>query len=363
MMDLIAEAMATAKAVKLRYVKSGTKGYSRERVKDGFQYRDQHGDIITDEETLTRIRGLVLPPAWENVWICPYANGHLQATGTDALGRRQYRYHSTWARVRNETKYDRLLHFGEKLPQLRRHITVALRKKNLDKEKVTAIALSVMQETLIRVGNASYEKLYGSYGLTTLHAQHVKIDGNTAFFKFKGKKGVLQKITLKHAQLAKLLQKVKDIPGQELFQYYEGEDHKSLDSGDINEYLKLWTGEDYTCKDFRTWSGTVNALNLLADLTPFNSASECKQNLVHIIDSVAGKLGNTRAVCKKYYIHPGILEAYEQCNLEPYLEELRAGRNKASTGGLHNDEKVLLKFMKSLMQGKKTVKIKTGAGN
>ncbi|SFN89002.1 DNA topoisomerase-1 [Chitinophaga sp. YR627] len=345
-MDLLAEAMATAKAVKLRYVKSGTTGYSRERIKGGFRYRDQHGDIIRDEEVLKRIRGLVLPPAWEEVWISPYANGHLQATGIDAMGRRQYRYHSTWAKVRNETKYDRLLHFGEKLPQLREHITVALRKKSLDKEKVTAIALSVMQETLIRVGNASYEKLYGSYGLTTLHSQHVKIDGNTAFFKFKGKKGVMHKITLKHAQLAKLLHKVRDIPGQELFQYYEGEEHKSLDSGDINEYLKQWTGDDFTCKDFRTWSGTVNALNLLADLTPFTSAHQCKQNLVQIIDSVAGKLGNTRAVCKKYYIHPKILESYELCELEPYLEELRAGRAEASEDGLHNDEKVLLKFMK-----------------
>lgn len=344
-MDLLAEAMAVAKAVKLRYVKSGTKGYSRERVKDGFQYRDQHGEIIDDEDTLKRIRGLVLPPAWEQVWISPYANGHLQATGIDAAGRRQYRYHSTWAKVRNETKYDRLLQFGEKLPQLREQIAAALRKKNLDKEKVTAIALSVMQETLIRVGNASYEKLYGSYGLTTLHNQHVKIDGNTAFFKFKGKKGVMHKITLKHAQLARLLQKVREIPGQELFQYYEGDDHKGLDSGDINEYLKLWTGDDFTCKDFRTWSGTVNALNLLADLTPFSSANECKQNLVFIIDSVAGKLGNTRAVCKKYYIHPKIVEAYEQGELEPYLEDLRAGRTKDNSGGLHNDEKVLLKFM------------------
>lgn len=354
-MDLIAEAMATARAVKLRYVKSGTKGYSRERRKDGFQYRDQHGEIITDEEVLKRIRGLVLPPAWEGVWICPHANGHLQATGIDARGRRQYRYHSTWAKVRNETKYSRLLHFGEKLPQLRGHIAAALRKKNLDKEKVTAIALSIMQETLIRVGNAAYEKLYGSYGLTTLHAQHVKIDGNTAFFKFKGKKGVMHKITLKHAQLARLLQKVKDIPGQELFQYYEEGEHKSLDSGDINEYLKCWTDEDFTCKDFRTWSGTVNALNLMADLTPFSSSTECKQNLVQIIDSVAGKLGNTRAVCKKYYIHPKILEAYEQCELEPYLEELRVGRNKASEEGLHNDEKVLLKFMRSVSQEKQLV--------
>jgi len=345
-MDLVAEAMATAKAVKLRYVRSGTPGYSRVKTKSGFYYQDQHGNKITDEDTLHRIRGLVIPPAWQDVWISPYSNGHLQATGIDAMGRRQYRYHSTWAKVRNETKYDRLVHFGEKLPQLRRHIDNALKKKMLDKEKVIAIALSVMQETLIRVGNVAYEKLYGSYGLTTLRDQHVKISGGTAFFRFKGKKGVMHQITLKHRQLARLLQKVRDIPGQELFQYYEGGEHKSLDSGDINEYLKIWTGEDFTCKDFRTWSGTLHALNLLADLTPFSSQHECKQNLVGIIDSVAGKLGNTRAVCKKYYIHPRLVEAYEQCKLDPYLEALKAGREKEAKGGLHNDERVLLKFMK-----------------
>lgn len=342
---MIAEAMATAKAIKLRYVKSGTPGYSRAKRRDKFYYLDKEGKRITDEDTLKRIRGLVLPPAWQEVWISPYANGHLQATGVDAKGRRQYRYHSTWAKVRNETKYDRLLHFGEKLPQLREKIAAALRKKSLDKEKVAAIALSVMQETLIRVGNAGYEKLYGSYGLTTLRDQHVKISGNTAFFKFKGKKGVIHQISLKHAQLTRLLQKVRDIPGQELFQYYEGDEHKCLDSGDINEYLKECTGEDFTCKDIRTWSGSVNALNLMADLLPFNTATECKQNIVSIIDSVAGKLGNTRAVCKKYYIHPRLLEAYENGELEPYLEELRAGRTKDKSGELHNDEKVLLKFM------------------
>lgn len=345
--DMLADAIATARAVKLRYVKSGIPGYSRHKMKGGFYYRDQHGNRIKDEEILLRIKGLVLPPAWEQVWISPYENGHLQATGIDALGRRQYRYHATWAKVRNENKYYRLVHFGEKLPQLRERIAASLRKRSLDKEKVTAIALSVMQETQIRVGNTAYEKLYGSYGLTTLRDQHVKINGNSAFFRFKGKKGVMQKVTLQHTQLAKLLHKVRDIPGQELFQYYENEEIKSLDSGDINEYMQESTGDDFTCKDFRTWAGTLNAMNLLADLLPFNTATECKQNLVTIIDNVAVKLGNTRAVCRKYYIHPRLLESYEKDELAPFLQELRAKRNKASSGGLQNDEKVLLKFMKA----------------
>jgi len=251
--------------------------------------------------------------------------------------------------VRNETKYDRLLHFGEKLPQIRKILKARLRKKAMDKEKVTAIALSVLQETWIRVGNAAYEKLYGSYGLTTLRNQHVRINGSTLFFHFKGKKGVIQRIMIKHSTLARLLQKMKDIPGQELFQYYDEQgETKSLDSGDVNDFLKECTGEDFTCKDFRTWAGTVHALNQLADLAPFTTATGCKHNIVYVIDSVAAKLGNTRAVCKKYYVHPRLLHAYENNALEPYLQEVRNSRNRPDKGELHNDERILLKFLKKL---------------
>lgn len=346
---LPADPVVTAKAARLRYVKPNTSGYTRVKNGDDIYYTDQDGKKITDEVTLERIRKLVLPPAWEQVWICPWPNGHLQATGIDAMGRKQYRYHNTWTQLRNETKYDRLLRFGEKLPQIRKTLKTRLRKKAMDKEKVTAIALSVLQETWIRVGNAAYEKLYGSYGLTTLRNQHVKINGNSLFFHFKGKKGVVQRIMIKHASLARLLQKVKDIPGQELFQYYdEQQETKSLDSGDVNDFLKECTGEDFTCKDFRTWAGTVHALNQLADLAPFTTTTGCKHNIVYVIDSVATKLGNTRAVCKKYYIHPRLLHAYENNVLEPYLEQVRNGRNSPDKGELHNDEKVLLKFLKKL---------------
>lgn len=345
--NLPADPVTIAKAARLRYVRTDMAGYTRVRNGDGFYYTDKDGKKITDEVTLERIRKLVLPPAWEQVWICPYANGHLQATGIDAMGRKQYRYHSTWAQVRNETKYDRLLHFGEKLPQIRKLLKARLRKKSMGKEKVIAIALAVLQETWIRVGNSAYEKLYGSYGLTTLRNQHVKINGSTLFFHFKGKKGVVQKIHVKHTTLARLLQKVKDIPGQELFQYYDEQgEPRSLDSGDINDFLKECTGEDFTCKDFRTWAGSVHALNQLADLAPFETATGCKHNIVYVMDSVAAKLGNTRAVCKKYYVHPKLLLAYENKALEPYLEEVRNNRDKAEKGELHNDEKVLLKFLK-----------------
>ncbi|HEY8919133.1 MAG TPA: DNA topoisomerase IB [Chitinophaga sp.] len=341
------EALLTAKAARLRYVTTDMPGISRVKNGNGVFYTDAKGEKVTDEAILERIRKLVLPPAWEQVWICPYENGHLQAIGVDTKGRRQYRYHTTWQQVRNETKYDRLQHFGEKLPQIRKRIKAGLRKRDMNKEKVLSIALSVLQETWIRVGNASYEKLYGSYGLTTLRNQHVKINGNTLFFHFKGKKGVEQKITIKHSSLAKLLKKVREIPGQELFQYYdENGEHKSLGSGDINDFLKECTDEDFTCKDFRTWAGSVHALNMLADMEPFDTATACKRNIVSVMDGVAGKLGNTRAVCKKYYVHPRLLIAYEEGKLEPYMRQVRESRNKAGKGELHNDEKVLLKFLK-----------------
>lgn len=335
-------------AGKLRYVKAGVIGYKRVRDGQSFFYTTAEGEPITDEETLKRIRGLVLPPAWEEVWVCPWENGHLQATGIDAKGRKQYRYHAQWMKTRNENKFDRLYQFGEKLPLIRRRIRSDLRKKGLNKEKVIAIALRVMEETLIRVGNASYEKLYGSYGLTTLRNRHVQVNGQKALFQFKGKKGVSHKIELRHASLARLVQKVKEIPGQELFQYYdEHGEPRGIDSGEVNDYLKTCTEDDFTCKDFRTWAGSVHALHLLAALEPFATVTECKQNLVSILDGVAGKLGNTRTVCKKYYVHPRILVSYEEGTLEPFLRRIRRQESDTSGGSsLQGDEKIFMAFLK-----------------
>lgn len=322
-----------AQAIKLRYVSASGRGYTRMKNGKGVYYLDADGKKITDEAVLERIHKLVLPPAWENVWICPYENGHLQATGIDALGRRQYRYHARWAAVRNETKYYRLLQFGKMLPRIRKQITKDLRRKELDKSRVIAIALRVMEETLMRVGNAAYEKKYHSYGLTTLHNNHVKINGNEVFFRFRGKKGVMQKIALRHASLARLLKKVRDIPGQELFQYYENGEVRSLDSGEVNEYLKACTNEEFTCKDFRTWAGTLHALHLLAACADCETQVQLKKNVVDVIDRVAEKLGNTRAVCKKYYVHPRLIQLYENDALKSY-----------TSGG--TDEKVLMKILR-----------------
>jgi DNA topoisomerase-1 len=338
-----------ARSMKLRYVHSHSKGFSRKKKGNQFIYLDAEGDPIKDPEILDRIKGLVLPPAWTDVWICPYPNGHLQATGYDVRGRKQYRYHSKWSKVRNDNKFDRIYGFGKKLPLLRKQIVKDIRKKKLIREKVSAIALSVMNETLIRAGNTAYEKEYGSFGLTTLKNRHVSINGSQAFFKFKGKKGVTHQIKLKDATLTRLLKNVRELPGQELFQYYDedGQLHR-LDSGDINNYLKENMDEEFTCKDFRTWAGSVAALQIMSHTEDFDGDAACKKNIVDIVDGVAERLGNTRTICKKYYIHPALIESYEQRKLEQVLKKLKKYENPKELNS--ETEKALLGFLKSIQK-------------
>jgi DNA topoisomerase-1 len=333
---------------KLKYVRAGVPGYSRQRGKNGFTYYDQNGKVIDDLEVLDRILKLVLPPAWEDVWICPWPNGHLQATGIDSKGRKQYRYHAAWSKSRNEDKFHKLYAFGTHLPRIRKRIQTDLKHKDLDKPKVIAIALRTMEKTLIRVGNAAYEKLYGSYGLTTLRNKHVRINGGSALFHFKGKKGVMHQVELKETSLVKMLQKVMHIPGQELFQYQDKEgNHFPLDSGEVNEYLREAAGDEFTCKDFRTWAGSVHALHLLSQLEPFQSKTECKRHIADMSAGVASRLGNTATVCRKYYIDPRILTAYESGALEPYLQRLRGmNGNMSFNKGMHQDEVIFLSFLK-----------------
>jgi DNA topoisomerase-1 len=336
-----------ARSMQLRYVHAHSKGYSRIRKGKKFVYLDAEGKEIKSREILDHIAGLVLPPAWTEVWICPYPNGHLQATGYDVAGRKQYRYHSRWSKVRNDNKFDRIYAFGKKLPGLRRQIFKDIRKKTLLREKVSAIALNVMNETYIRAGNTAYEKEYGSYGLTTLKNKHVDIKSTGVFFRFRGKKGVPQQIRLKNASLARLLKNVKELPGQELFQYYdEGGGLHKLDSGDINDYLKTNMGDTFTCKDFRTWAGCMVALQLMAAAEA--GQEQNRKNSIAIIDGVAEKLGNTRAICKRYYIHPLLLEAYEQGILAPILAPLRNYKDAKD----HNrkTELALLRFLKALQK-------------
>jgi DNA topoisomerase-1 len=269
------------------------------------------GRVLRRRDVLNRIRGLVIPPAWTDVWICPDERGHLQATGRDARGRKQYRYHPKWRQARDETKYHRLIGFAQALPTIRRRTDADLRRPRLSREKVLATVVRLLEKTLIRVGNDEYARENRSYGLTTMRDGHVEISGGRVRFSFRGKSGVEHEIDLNDRRLAQIVRKCRDIPGYDLFQYYDehGVPHP-IGSGDVNAYLKEITGEDYTSKDFRTWAGTVLAAQMLQELDTFQSASEAKKNIVRAVESVAARLGNTKAVCRKCYIHPAILDSY-----------------------------------------------------
>ncbi|PWS26010.1 DNA topoisomerase I [Pedobacter yonginense] len=336
------------KASGLVYVTDAMPGIYRIGKPGKFHYEDKKGQKITDEKHLSRIKSLVIPPAWQQVWISNKPNGYLQVTGIDAAGRKQYKYHPKWTSRRSEDKYFRLLEFGKALPEARKRLEKDLKRKELDERKVLAISVDVLQKTLIRVGNESYKQLYGSFGLTTLRDKHVKINGSKITMDFIGKKGVKQSIELNDRNLAKLVKKCRDIPGQELFQFYtNGKEHRGIDSGKINNYIKEITGNDFTAKDFRTWGGTLEALRQFAKCSvdqhlPINS----KKTIVNVLDCVAKKLGNTRAVCKSSYVYPLLLTAYEKDELVNYLKKMN---NKKTVGklGLEHDEKVLLSFLKT----------------
>lgn len=338
----------------LVYLTDSEPGIARELKRNVFIFTDPQGKRVNDSNTLERIHKLVIPPAWTQVWIAPKKNAHLQATGVDQAGRKQYRYHDDWRKSRNETKYFRLLEFGSKLPEFRRNISKDLRRKALDERKVLAISVDMMQKTLIRVGSESYRQLYGSYGLTTLKDKHVKVAGNKLMLTFQGKKGVWQEIRLTDRNLARLVKKCRDIPGQELFQFYlPGGERKAINSGLINRYIREMTCCDFTAKDFRTWSGTLEMLRELARRDYPESESAKKNVLNEALDAVSGKLGNTRAVCKKSYVFPALPDAYESGDLLPFLKKIAKTAAPRVDKGLHPDEKVLLHFLKRERRKKK----------
>ncbi len=305
------DAPAAARAAGLRYVTDTRPGLSRERSGDGFRYRDAGGAAVDDEATLARIKSLAIPPAWQDVWICAQANGHLQATGRDARGRKQYRYHPRWRSVRDEVKYERMIAFGRALPAIRKAVDTALGLPGLPREKVLATIVYLLEATMMRIGNEEYAKENKSFGLTTLRNRHVRIDGKEVEFRFRGKSGVWHDVKVEDRRLARIIARARDLPGQELFQYVDddGTTH-AIDSADVNDYLRTITGEDYTAKDFRTWSGTVLAALALQEFEKFDSETQAKKNVVRAIESVAKKLGNTPSVCRKCYVHPAVLDAY-----------------------------------------------------
>jgi DNA topoisomerase I len=299
------------KAARLRYVNDGEPGIQRKRASKGFRYVDVEGKPVRDAETLRRIKALAIPPAWTEVWICPFANGHIQATGRDAKGRKQYRYHARWRAERDGTKYDRMPAFGRALPKLRQRLEQDLALPGLPREKVLATIVQLLETTLIRIGNEEYARQNGSFGLTTMRDQHVRIRGSQLRFQFRGKSGVRHAIDLKDRRLAKVVKRCQDLPGQELFQYLDDEGKRqTVSSTEVNSYLREITGEEFTAKDFRTWAGTVLAALALQEFKSFDSQTEAKRNIVRAIETVAARLGNTPAVCRKAYVHPAILELY-----------------------------------------------------
>ena len=335
----------TAKSVGLRYVNDSSPGYTREKQGEEFVFKDADGSLVEDEELLERFRKMVIPPAYTNVWVCPHENGHLQFTGVDAAGRKQYRYHADWNKIRNQSKYHRMELFASFIPKIREQLEKDLSRKKLDKQKVLALVVRVMELTHIRIGNENYRELYGSYGLTTLNDEHVEIAGGTVKFGFKGKKGVYHDLKLESKKLAKLIKQCQDIPGQELFQYYDEEGNpQDIKSEDVNAYLKEITGEDFTAKDFRTWSGSVHALYAFKAAGGFETAKECKKKVVQVLDDVAFHLGNTRTVCKKYYVHPTLIKSYEEGRIDNYLEQITVDK-PLSEPGLNQAEKVLLELI------------------
>ena len=313
----------SAEAVNLTYVHDNQPGINRIKKGKNFIYVSGKKKI-KDEASLNRIKKLVIPPAWENVWICCLENGHLQVTGIDAKNRKQYKYHTLWNSLRNHTKFYRLHEFGKSIPTIRQQLEKDLSKTGLPLEKVLAAVVYLMERTSIRIGNNMYEKLYGSYGLTTLKDKHVNINGANMCFTFKGKKGVLHNISLKSKRLAHIVKKCKDIPGKELFQYIDvNGNHKHIDSGMVNHYLKKISGEDFTAKDFRTWAGTVHSIMAFKELGFCETETQTKKNVVAALDMVSEHLGNTRTVCKKYYVHPVIINLYENKKLQGYLNDIK----------------------------------------
>ena len=329
----LADPPAAAKAAGLRYVNDSKPGIRREKAGDAVRYLDAKGATVEDEATLKRIKSLVIPPAWTEVWICPQANGHLQATGRDARGRKQYRYHPKWRNVRDEVKYERMINFGKALPTIRAEVDKALKQPGLPRQKMLATIVYLLEATMMRVGNEEYARTNKSFGLTTLRNRHVKVDGSDVEFKFRGKSGVYHKIHVHDRRLARIIRSTRDLPGQELFQYLDedGETH-SIDSSDVNDYLRTITGEDYTAKDFRTWSGTVLAALALQEFEKFDSETQAKKNIVRAIESVAEKLGNTPSICRKCYVHPAVLDAYLEGSV---LEALRERTEQTLSEDLH----------------------------
>jgi DNA topoisomerase-1 len=336
----------SAREASLTYVSDEQPGIRRKRHSGRFSYLTPGGKTLRDAAAMERIRGLAIPPAWSDVWISPDADGHLQATGRDQRGRKQYLYHPQWYACRDEMKFSSLVEFAEALPLLRRRIDADLRRRKLSIERVLASVIWLLDNTMIRVGNAAYARDNRSFGLTTLRDRHVEIRGSTLRFAFKGKAGKEWRLKLTDRRIAKVVRGAQDLPGQQLFQYLDdqGERH-GISSHDVNSYIQETTGAEFTSKHFRTWAGTVRAFVLLADEEPPASKAAARRILNRVVDTVAGHLGNTRSVCRKCYIHPGVIDHWERGVLDADIRSLRPGRLRAN-GQLDGTELIVLRWLR-----------------
>jgi DNA topoisomerase-1 len=318
----------SARAAGLRYVSDARAGIERRRASHGFRYRTPDGKTLREPRVLQRIRSLAIPPAWRNVWICADADGHLQATGRDARGRKQYRYHARWREVRDETKYGRLAAFGKALPRIRRRVARDLARTGLPREKVLAVLVRLLEATFIRVGNEEYARENESFGLTTLRERQVRVQGARLSFRFRGKSGVPHELELTDRRLARIVRRMQDLPGEELFRYVdEAGESRAVESADVNAYLKSAAGAEFSSKDFRTWAGTLLCARELWRLEPPASAAEARRNVAQAVAATARALRNTAAVCRKCYIHPVVIEAY----LEGRLHQAARGRSEEAS--------------------------------
>ncbi|MBA3961072.1 MAG: DNA topoisomerase IB [Chthoniobacterales bacterium] len=337
----------------LRYVSDDQPGYSRKKRGSKFVYFDTAGKEIKDETRILRLNRLAIPPAYKDVWICPSPNGHLQATGRDDRGRKQYRYHEKWRLERDENKYEKMIVFGQALPKIRRRLRRDSKKKGLPRQKVLATVVELLERTFIRIGNEEYARENKSFGLTTMRARHVDVKGGNVRFRFRGKSGVEHDIDVDDRRVAKIIKKMQELPGQEVFQYLDNEGQRhQVTSDDVNSYLHEITGEEFTAKDFRTWAGTVMAAMALQSQELFENKSQAKKNVKTAISAVAKMLGNTPTVCRKCYVHPAVLETYLDGSLIEGLKKRTEKTLAKSFGRLRSEEVAVLTFLQERLKKK-----------
>jgi DNA topoisomerase-1 len=348
-MQLPLEPAESARAAGLRYVSNADPGIRRRRAGEGFRYLRPDGRAVADTATLARIRRLAIPPAWTEVWICATDDGHLQATGHDARGRKQYRYHPRWREVRDDTKYGRMVAFGGVLPRIRRRVARDLARPGLPREKVLATVVRLLEKTFIRVGNEEYARENESFGLTTLRERQVKVNGSQLRFRFRGKSGVQHEVEVADPRIAAIVRRMQDLPGEELFQYRDDDGEvRAIGSSDVNAYLKDIAGEDFTSKDFRTWAGTLLCARRLCRLEAPPTETAGRREVARAVEAVSGELRNTRAVCRKCYIHPAVIDSY------------MAGRLARSADG-RLDERALIALLRNEQRREKSLARRSGA--